>query len=47
MDEVADIMLAVLAHPQDKAQRERARAQVQAMCRTFPIYGHGSGPQPA
>ena len=24
-----------------------ARAQVQAMCREFPIYGHGSGPQPA
>ena len=39
MDEVADIVLAVLHRPEDETRREQARRQVQALCRRFPIYG--------
>jgi glycine hydroxymethyltransferase len=39
IDEVAEIMLAVLARPQDRARREWAEARVQDLCRLFPIYG--------
>lgn len=39
IDQVADIMLAVLAHPDDEAVHERVREQVQALCRRFPLYG--------
>ena len=44
IDEVADIMLAVLARPGDERVRERARAQVQAICRRFSIYGYEPEP---
>ncbi len=38
MDTVADVMLAVLEHPQDQRRREWARTQVQALCQKFPVY---------
>jgi glycine hydroxymethyltransferase len=39
IEEVADIMLAVLERPQDGVLHEQAREQVQSLCRRFPIYG--------
>ena len=38
IEEVADIMLAVLEQPRDEALREEAREQVQSLCQQFPIY---------
>ena len=43
MDEVADLMLAVLERPGDKARHEQVRAQVLSLCRRFPLYGGGPG----
>jgi glycine hydroxymethyltransferase len=43
MDEVADLMLSVVERSEDKALREEVRAQVQSLCRRFPLYGGGPG----
>lgn len=44
IDEVAEIMLAVLGRPEDPGVRQEARARVQAVCRRFPIYGYEPEP---
>jgi glycine hydroxymethyltransferase len=41
MDEVADMMLAVLERPDDATLHEKVRAQVQSLCRRFPLYDGG------
>jgi glycine hydroxymethyltransferase len=38
IDELAEILLAVLEHPADDGVREMARGQVHALCARFPIY---------
>lgn len=40
IDEVAQIILAVLDRPGDETVRQWAREWVQALCRRFPIYGN-------
>jgi glycine hydroxymethyltransferase len=39
IEELAEIVTAVLDQPQDAAVRQRARARVQTLCRRFPVYG--------
>lgn len=46
MDEVAEIMLAVLDQPEDARVRDEARERVQAICCRFPIYGYEPKPIP-
>ncbi|MEJ2735665.1 MAG: serine hydroxymethyltransferase [Anaerolineae bacterium] len=38
MDEVADLMVAVLERPEDRARHEGVRAQVLSLCQRFPLY---------
>lgn len=40
MDIVAELFARVLAAPDDAATREAVRADVEALCRTFPLYPH-------
>jgi glycine hydroxymethyltransferase len=40
IDELADVMVSVLAHPGDSRMRLAAQARVAALCRRFPIYGY-------
>ena len=41
IDQIGEILLAVLHHPEDKPVQEWAQARVRAMCQQFPIYsGH-------
>jgi glycine hydroxymethyltransferase len=40
IDELGDIVVALLDRPEDKARREQARARVQVLCRRFPLYGY-------
>jgi glycine hydroxymethyltransferase len=42
IEQVADIMLAVLANLTDDAVREEARAQVRSLCCQFPLYRFNS-----
>ncbi len=44
IDEVADIIVAILQRPHDAMQHEGSRVQVRALCERFPIYGHGPAP---
>ena len=43
IDQVADIMLALLARPEDESVRQEARGQVLSLCRRFPIHGSEAG----
>ena len=43
IDQVVDIMLALLARPEDESVRQEARGQVLSLCRRFPIYGGEAG----
>ena len=38
MREVADIISLVLSNPNDDKARDEAKARVDALCKTFPIY---------
>jgi glycine hydroxymethyltransferase len=40
INEMADIIVAVLLRPRGVTQREALRSQVRALCARFPIYGH-------
>jgi glycine hydroxymethyltransferase len=44
MDQVAEIILAVLDQPEDEPVREWGRTRVQAICGRFPIYGYAPDP---
>jgi glycine hydroxymethyltransferase len=39
MEQVAEVMLAVLERPDDESTREQARAKVRELCRRFPLHG--------
>jgi glycine hydroxymethyltransferase len=43
IDQVADVMQAVLDQPADEPLRGWARGQVRDLCRRFPIYGSDPG----
>jgi glycine hydroxymethyltransferase len=42
IDDVADVMLAVLGRPTDKSAWENARSRVSTLCQRFPLYGQAA-----